>query len=90
MAAKMVTIVGDVTGPQQRHHPKNIPSSCREDQRRFTEGKIVSKYCNKSKILEVGEGVHPPLLYHSAVMNLHVRPRVQNLTKLEPFILYDY
>ena len=22
MAAKMVTIVGDVTGPQQRHHPK--------------------------------------------------------------------
>ena len=25
MAAKMVTIVGDVTSLQQRHHPKNIP-----------------------------------------------------------------
>ena len=25
MAAKMATIVGDVTGLQQRHHPWNIP-----------------------------------------------------------------
>ena len=25
MAAKIATIVGDVTGPQQRHHPQNIP-----------------------------------------------------------------
>ena len=25
MAAKMATIAGDVTGPQQRHHPYNIP-----------------------------------------------------------------
>ena len=25
MAAKMATIVGDVTGLQQRHHPLNIP-----------------------------------------------------------------
>ena len=25
MAAKMATNVGDVTGPQQRHHPQNIP-----------------------------------------------------------------
>ena len=25
MAAKMATIVGEVTGPQQRHHLKNIP-----------------------------------------------------------------
>ena len=25
MAAKMATIVGDVTGLQQRHHPQNIP-----------------------------------------------------------------
>ena len=25
MAAKVATIVGDVTGPQQRHHPQNIP-----------------------------------------------------------------
>ena len=25
MAAKMATIVGNVTGPQQRHHPYNMP-----------------------------------------------------------------
>ena len=25
MAAKMATMFGDVTDPQQRHHPKNIP-----------------------------------------------------------------
>ena len=25
MAAKMATIVSDVTGLQQRHHPQNIP-----------------------------------------------------------------
>ena len=25
MVAKIATIVGDVTDPQQRHHPQNIP-----------------------------------------------------------------
>ena len=29
--------------------PIKYTSSCREDQRRSTEGKIVSKYCNLSK-----------------------------------------
>ena len=28
MAAKMATIVGDVTGPQQHHHPQLYTSSC--------------------------------------------------------------
>ena len=41
MAAKMTTIVGDVTGLQQRHHPKSIPHLVKT-----TKGRIVSKYFN--------------------------------------------
>ena len=50
--SKMATMFSaDVTVLQRRHHPKNIPHiSCREDQRLPTEGKIVSKYCNTSKL----------------------------------------
>ena len=37
--------------PAAPHHPQNIPHiSCREDQRLPTEGKIISKYCNTSKL----------------------------------------
>ena len=39
--------------------PIKYTSSCREDQRRSTEGKIVSKYCNLSKTQGEG-GVHHP------------------------------
>ena len=49
MAAKMTTIVGDVTGLQQRLHPKNIAHLVK-----ITIGKIVSKYCNISKTPGVG------------------------------------
>ena len=39
---KMATIVGDVTGLQQRHHPQNIPHLVlKEDQRLSTESQIV-------------------------------------------------
>ena len=50
--SKMATMFrADVTVLQRRHHPKNIPHiSCREDQRLPTEGKIISKYCNTSKL----------------------------------------
>ena len=47
----MATIVGDVTGLQQRHHLIKYISSCREDQRLSTEGQIVSKYCSILKTL---------------------------------------
>ena len=40
-----------------------------------TKGKIVSKYCNISKIPGRGS-IHLPLLYHGGGMNLLVRPRV--------------
>ena len=57
MAAKMATVVGDVTGPPAAPPSIKYTSSPKEDQRLFTEGKIVSKYCNISKTLG---GVHPP------------------------------
>ena len=46
MGHKMATIVGDVTGLQQRR-------------RLSAKGKIVLKYCN---IKSSGEGFHKPLL----------------------------
>ena len=49
----MAAMFGDVTDLQQRHHPT---SSCREDQRLSTEGKIVLKYCDISKT----QGFHQP------------------------------
>ena len=78
MAAKMATIVGDVTGLQQRHHPIKYTSSCREDRRLSTEDKIVSKYCNISKTRARGSiNSPPPLLYDVGGMSLRVRPRVK-------------
>ena len=40
--------------------PIKYTSSCREDQRRSTEGKIVSKYCNLSKTQGEGGSIPPP------------------------------
>ena len=40
--------------------PIKYTSSCREDQRRSTEGKIVSKYCNLSKTQGEGGSITPP------------------------------
>ena len=70
---------GDVTNLQQRHHPIKYTSSCREDQRRSTEGKIVSKYCNTSKTQGGGSiNPHSPYLVHNGGgMTLRVRPRVK-------------
>ena len=79
--SKMATIVGDVTGLQQRHHPIKYILSCREDQRLSIEGKIVSKYCN---ILKTSGrvSINPrPSLYHGGGMNLRVRPRVNSARK---------
>ena len=40
--------------------PMKYTSSCREDQRLSTEGKIVSKYCNLSKTQGEGGSITPP------------------------------
>ena len=47
----MAIIDGNVTGLQQRHHPKNIPHPVNLDQRLSAKDKIVSKYCKLSNIL---------------------------------------
>ena len=83
--SKMATMfIADVTVLQRRHHPQNIPHiSCREDQRLPTEGKIISKYCNTSK-LKGRSSINtlplppapPPLpspMYHGGDMILRVR-----------------
>ena len=59
--------------------PLKYTSSCYEDQRLSTKGKIVSKYCNISKT--PGRGSLPPLPpYHSGGVNLQVRPGVNKST----------
>ena len=76
---KMATIVSDVTGLQQTYHQQSIgTSSCWEDQRLSTEGKIVSKYCKYKKNIWGGvPSTIPQPLYHGWGMNLRVRPRVK-------------
>ena len=82
--SKMATMFrADVTVLQRRHHPKNIPHiSCREDQRLPTEGKIISKYCNTSKLkeevpstpsLSLPPPPFPRPMYHCGDMILRVR-----------------
>ena len=66
----------------RRHRPPVAPlpikytSSCWEDQRLSTEGKIVSKYCNISKTLGRGS-ITPSPLYQGGSLNLRVRVRVK-------------
>ena len=50
--------------------PIKYTSSCREDQRCSTEGKIVSKYCNLSKTQGEGGSIppHPTPLCHGGGM----------------------
>ena len=57
--SKMATVVGDVTGLQQRHHPLKIKLVCWVDQRLSTDGKIVLKYCKLSWSKTLGPRVHP-------------------------------
>ena len=61
--------------------PIKYTSSCREDQRHSTEGKIVSKYCNLSKTQGEGGSIppppHPTPLCHGGGMALIVRLRVR-------------
>ena len=67
-----------------RQRPPAVPlpikytSSCREDQRLSTEGKVVSKNRNISKIQRGGGRFHqpPPPFVPRWGMTLRVRPRV--------------
>ena len=68
----MATMFGGVTD-------LHYTSFCGEDQRISTEGKIFSKYCNRSKTLRREGGHQPPPapLYHGGGMTLHVCPRIK-------------
>ena len=75
MAAKMATVVGDVTGLQQRHHPSNIPHLVKKIKDFPLK---VKSFQNTATYQKLREGFHPPpSLYHGGGMNLFVRPRVK-------------
>ena len=71
----MATIVGDVLGLQQRHHPKNIPHLIKKIKGFPLKVKSFrnSATCQK---LQGGLPSPPPQLNHDGGMNLRVRPRV--------------
>ena len=58
--------------------PIKYTSSCKEDQRLSTKGKIVWKYCNISKTPGRCSIPPPPTApYHGGGMSLFLRPRVK-------------
>ena len=67
--------VGDQVWWRHRPSPIKYTSSCREDQRLSTEGKIVSKYCSESNTQE--GSIKPATLYHGGGKTLCVRLRVK-------------
>ena len=74
-----------VTGPPAVPPPIKYTSSCREDQRLCSEGKIVSKYCNILKTLGAGRGsIHPPCSTVGVLICMYVR----GLTWIKRFSLF--
>ena len=74
--SKMATIVGEVIGLKQRHHPSNIPHLVTKIKGFPLKPIIVSKYCNIYNT-PGRDSIHPHLpLYHGAGMNLRLRPRI--------------
>ena len=79
----MATIVGDVTGQQQRQHPLNIPHLVKTIKGFPVKVKLFQ---NTATIKNSGEGFHPtptpPTLLPRWVMNLRVRPRVKHVKSM--------
>ena len=74
----MAIIVGDVTGPQQRHHPYNISHLVKKIKGYPLKVKSFRNTATNQKLR--GEGsIHPS---YTTGMNLHVGPRV----KKPPFV----
>ena len=71
----MATIVGDVLGLQQRHHPKNIPHLIKKI-KGFPLKVISFRNSATCQKLQGGLPPPPPPLNHDGGMNLRVRPRV--------------
>ena len=74
MAAILVTL--QVSSNATTH--EIITSSCREDEKLSTGGKVFSKYCNMSKKRkgEDSSTLPPPALYNGSGMPLRVCPRI--------------
>ena len=70
----MATIVGDVTGFQQRHHPKNIPHLVKKIKGFPLK---VKSFRNTAIYQKLRGGVPPRTLYHGGY-GLRVRPRVNS------------
>ena len=72
----MATIIGDVKGLQQRHHPWNIPNL---DKNIKGFQLRVKSFRNTATCQKLRGGVPfippPPPLQNGGAMNLHVRPR---------------
>ena len=84
----MATIVGWRHIPPAAPPPFKYTSSCSEDQRLSTKGKIVSKYYNISKTPGWGSIHTPTPLYHGGGMNLHLRPRVNGSSNWVYFVVF--
>ena len=74
----MATIVGDVTGLQQPHHPLNIPRLVKKIKGFPLKVKLFQNAAIYQKLLGGGPSTPPPNLYQSGGMNLRVRPRINN------------
>ena len=71
----MATIVGDLTGLQQGHHPYHIPHLVKKIKGFLLK---VKWFQNTATYQKLKRGSIPPPLYHGGGMNLRVRPRVNN------------
>ena len=80
MAAKEATIVGDVTGLQQRHHPNVVPHLVKK----IKDFPLKAKsFQNTATYQKLRGGVPSTPLPCTAVawgMNLHISPRVKKTT----------
>ena len=72
----MATIVGDVTGLQQRHHPLNIPPLVEK-----IKGFPLKANQHIKNAGERSSINSPPPFYHGGGMTLRVRPRVKRPNK---------
>ena len=79
MAGKMATIIGDVTGLHQRHHPQNIPHLLKKMKGFPLKVKSFQNTATYQKLREGVPSTPPPPrpLYHGGGMNMCVLPRVK-------------
>ena len=74
----MATIVGDVTGLHQRHHPQNIPHLLKKMKGFPLKVKSFQNTVTYQKLREgVPSTPTPRPLYHGGGMNMCVLPRVK-------------